>query len=99
MSQGARNCPFFTLIARPVWAAATRRSVWRDRKAGDVDRLGRGDRLWDVVDVGENRAAQGVADIGKERPGRPVAKPRRSLGPEASHPLADRALTHSLPLQ
>ena len=34
MSQGARNCPFFTFTARPVLAAATRRSVWRQRKAG-----------------------------------------------------------------
>jgi hypothetical protein len=34
MSQGARNWPFLTLIARPVCAAATRRSVWRHRKAG-----------------------------------------------------------------
>src|SRR4051812_12406741 len=34
MSSGARNCPFFTLTARPVRAAASIRSVWRDRKAG-----------------------------------------------------------------
>src|SRR5258707_12618771 len=34
MSQGERNCAFFTLTMRPVLAAATRRSVWRDRKAG-----------------------------------------------------------------
>ena len=34
MSQGARNCPFLTLTARPVSAAATRRSVCRQRKAG-----------------------------------------------------------------
>ena len=34
MSQGARNCPFLTLTGRPVSAAATRRSVWRQRKAG-----------------------------------------------------------------
>ena len=34
MSQGARNWPFFTLIARPVRPAATSRSVWRQRKAG-----------------------------------------------------------------
>ncbi len=34
MSQGARNCPFLTLTARPVRAAAISRSVWRQRKAG-----------------------------------------------------------------
>ena len=34
MSQGARNWPFLMLIARPVLAAATSRSVCRDRKAG-----------------------------------------------------------------
>ncbi|MNN88629.1 hypothetical protein D3C81_2063360 [compost metagenome] len=34
MSQGARNCPFLMLIALPVAAAASSRSVWRDRKAG-----------------------------------------------------------------
>ncbi len=34
MSQGARNCPFFTLIARPVLAAAIKRSVCRQRNAG-----------------------------------------------------------------
>jgi hypothetical protein len=34
MSQGARNWPFLTLTARPVRAAATRRSVCRHRKAG-----------------------------------------------------------------
>ena len=34
MSQGARNWPFFTLIAAPVAAAARSRSVCRHRKAG-----------------------------------------------------------------
>ena len=34
MSHGARNWPFLTLTARPVSAAATSRSVWRQRKAG-----------------------------------------------------------------
>ena len=34
MSQGARNWPFLTLTTRPVAAAATSRSVWRQRKAG-----------------------------------------------------------------
>ena len=34
MSQGARNWPFLTLIARPVAPAASSRSVWRHRKAG-----------------------------------------------------------------
>ena len=34
MSAGARNCPFFTLTARPVAAAASSRSVCRQRKAG-----------------------------------------------------------------
>ena len=34
MSHGARNWPFFTFTTRPVSAAATSRSVWRQRKAG-----------------------------------------------------------------
>ena len=34
MSHGARNWPFLMLTARPVRAAATIRSVWRQRKAG-----------------------------------------------------------------
>ncbi len=34
MSHGARNWPFFTLIAAPVSPAASNRSVWRERKAG-----------------------------------------------------------------
>ena len=33
-SHGARNCPFFTLTARPVCPAAFKRSVWRQRNAG-----------------------------------------------------------------
>ncbi len=34
MSCGATNWPFLTLIVRPVRAAATSRSVWRQRNAG-----------------------------------------------------------------
>ena len=34
MSFGARNCPFLTLTTLPVRAAATMRSVWRERNAG-----------------------------------------------------------------
>jgi hypothetical protein len=34
MSHGATNWPFFTLMARPVLAAAISRSVWRQRNAG-----------------------------------------------------------------
>src|ERR1700761_5472203 len=34
MSHGARNCPFLTLTTLPVAAAATSRSVCRDRNAG-----------------------------------------------------------------
>src|SRR5688572_365781 len=34
MSSGARNCPFLRFTARPVRAAATIRSVWRERNAG-----------------------------------------------------------------
>ena len=37
-SHGARNCPFFTLRARPVAAAERRRSVCRQRKAGICNR-------------------------------------------------------------
>ena len=31
---GAMNWPFLMFTVLPVWAAATRRSVWRHRKAG-----------------------------------------------------------------
>ncbi len=34
MSRGAMNCPFLMLTGLPVRAAATRRSVWRQRNAG-----------------------------------------------------------------
>src|SRR3954465_10717902 len=34
MSEGATNCPFLTLTARPVRPAAWSRSVWRQRNAG-----------------------------------------------------------------
>src|SRR5256886_7898724 len=34
MSRGATNCPFLTLTGLPVAAAASSRSVWRQRKAG-----------------------------------------------------------------
>src|SRR3954471_9976047 len=33
-SSGARNCPFLMFTTRPVRAAATMRSVWRERNAG-----------------------------------------------------------------
>ncbi len=33
-SRGARNWPFLTFTAFPVWAHASMRSVWRQRNAG-----------------------------------------------------------------
>src|SRR5262245_25798982 len=37
-SHGARNCPFLTFTGRPVCAAATSMSVWRDSIAGTWSR-------------------------------------------------------------
>ena len=45
--------PFFTLTVRPVWAAATSKSVWRQRNAGieHVGHFGRHGRFFGKVDV------------------------------------------------
>ncbi len=68
MSQGARNWPFLTLITRPVLAAATRRSVWRrqeGRYLQDVDDLAHVGALFFSVDVGQNRNAEFLLEVGK----------------------------------
>ena len=70
MSQGARNWPFFTLIAAPVAPAASRRSVWRERKAGicrTSTASATGAQSGGQVDVGQDRAADAVADGGEHR--------------------------------
>jgi len=74
MSQGARNWPFLMLMARPVAAAASRRSVWRQRKAGicsTVDGLGHRGALLGGMDVGQHRAAEALAQLGQD--GQPLA--------------------------
>ena len=58
MSSGARNCPFLMLTTRPVRAAATSRSVCRDRNAGICSTSATsaaGRRLRRLMDVGEDR--------------------------------------------
>jgi hypothetical protein len=79
MSQGARNCPFFTLTARPVSAAATSRSVCRQRKAGicSTSTASARARLRRLVNVGNDRAAEPLADLGKNR--------QRGLQSDATH--------------
>ena len=61
MSHGARNCPFLTLTTRPVFAAATNRSVCRQRNAGickiSTAAATRG-ALLRLVHVGEHRHAR-----------------------------------------
>jgi hypothetical protein len=37
-SHGARNCPFFTFTGFPARATSSRKSVWRQRKAGVCSR-------------------------------------------------------------
>ena len=84
MSQGARNCPFFTLTARPVCAAATRRSVWRQRKAGnlqDIDRCGNGGALRGLMHIGEHRQADALTDFGEDGHRAPSSpRPRCAVG-------------------
>ena len=68
MSHGERNCAFFTLTMRPVLAAASSRSVWRDEKRGNLQNVAdfRGGRgLRGFVNVGENRQLQVVFDLGE----------------------------------
>ena len=50
MSAGARNCPFLMLTTRPVRAAATSRSVCRERNAGNLQHVG---------DLGDRRRVRG----------------------------------------
>ena len=72
MSQGARNWPFLTLTARPVLAAAIRRSVCRHRKAG-ICRTSTASAtlgaLAGLVDVRQYRDTAGLADLGQDRQG------------------------------
>ena len=68
MSSGARNCPFLMLTTLPVRAAATSRSVWRDRNAGicrtsATSAAAAG--LRGLVDVGEDRQAGARLDVGE----------------------------------
>ena len=55
------NWPFFTCTARPVFAAATNRSVWWRQECGDlqqVDRFGDFHCLVRFVQIGSNRQAK-----------------------------------------
>ena len=86
MSSGARNWPFLMLTTLPVRAAATIRSVWRDRNAGnlqDVGDLRRPGRLPGLVDVGQDRHAD-LAPHARER-GQPGLEP----GPRNDCPTCD----------
>ncbi len=70
MSHGARNWPFFTLIARPVSPAATRRSVCRQRKAGICSTS---------TACGGRRALLGRVHVGQHRHAEPLAHLREDL--------------------
>src|SRR5260221_12115900 len=78
MSQGERNWAFFTLTMRPVLAAAKRRLVWRERKAGiwrmsATSAAGAAwEAAWMSVRVGRWRSGfiLGRVSVPSERPGR-----------------------------
>ena len=85
MSQGARNWPFLTLTARPVSAAAFKRSVWRLRKAGiwstsTASAVGRHCQLsWTSVSTGTPRLSRTSARMASPR-SRPDAAAARHGG-------------------
>ena len=69
MSQGAMNWPFLILTALPVWAAATSRSVWRQRKAGickTSKTCGGGLHVRHLMDVRDHRQAHFVFHPGQD---------------------------------
>ena len=73
MSSGARNWPFLRLTTRPVFAAATIRSVCRERNAGICRTSATSAacaRLPRLVDVGEDRHADVAPDLRRGLPGR-----------------------------
>ena len=79
MSQGARNCPFLTLTARPVRAAAIEKIGLAAEEGGNlqrVDRLGHARALGALVNVGDDRQAERLADFGEDR--------QRRLEPESA---------------
>ena len=87
MSQGARNWPFLTLIARPVSAAARSRSVWRQRKAGiwsTSTTSATGAHCSALVHVGQHRQPGRLLDLGQDlealAPGRRRARWSRWCG-------------------
>ena len=66
MSCGAMNCAFLMFTGLPDAATAWMKSVWRARKAGrlqHVDHLGDRRDLRNVVNVGQHRHAELVADL------------------------------------
>lgn len=49
VTEAAQNCPFLTLITRPVLPAATSKSVWRHRNAGIC--IMSATRLWKLIRI------------------------------------------------
>ena len=81
ISCGERNWPFFTLTARPVAAAARRRSVCRLEEGGDLQDVA------DLRDGGDLRASRGRRSGPGTRtrasPGRAARRPSSSPVPRA----------------
>ena len=91
MSQGARNWPFFTLMARPVAPGGQQQVGLAAEEGGDlqhVHRLGRRGALLGGVHVGERGQAGARAHLGEDRRG-----PRAMPMPRAAVALVRLALS------
>ena len=94
MSQGARNWPFLMLIARPVSAAASSRSVWRHRKAGICSTStasADGRALLVLVHVGQHRHAEALAQLGQDRQALGQAEAARAVERRCGSPCRRRS--------
>ena len=70
MSQGARNCPFFTFTTRPVLRGGDEQvglPAEERRNLQHVDDLGDLGALLRLVHVGQHRQPELLADVGEDR--------------------------------
>ena len=82
MSQGARNWPFLTLMARPVFGRGHEQiglAAQEGRDLQHIDRLGDGRALLGQMHVGQHRAAIALAHLGEDRQARLEPQPARAL--------------------